>query len=78
MLPIGSIVVPFWGLPSRILNMNHKKGTTMGPVGTRNSKPREFWAVRGPRKTVGSGVERHANTTSPFFGCASFQDSRRA
>ena len=21
----GSLVVPFWGLPSRVLNMNHKK-----------------------------------------------------
>ena len=24
-LPIGSIVVPFWGLPYRILQMNPKK-----------------------------------------------------
>ena len=24
-LPIGSLVVPFLGLPYRILNMNHKK-----------------------------------------------------
>ena len=24
-LPIGSIVVPFWALPYRILNIDHKK-----------------------------------------------------
>ena len=35
-LPIGSIVVPFWGLPYRILNFNHKEGTTMEPIGRLN------------------------------------------
>ena len=29
-IPIGPIVVPFLGLPKRILNMNPPKGTTMG------------------------------------------------
>ena len=24
-VPIGSMVVPYWGLPYRILNINHKK-----------------------------------------------------
>ena len=29
-LPIGSLVVPFWGLPYRILNVNHKKELLRG------------------------------------------------
>ena len=32
-LPIGPIVVPFWGLPYRILVSEPQKGTTMGPLG---------------------------------------------
>ena len=35
-MPIGSIVVPFWGLPFRILNIElvkPKKGTTMETIG---------------------------------------------
>ena len=30
-LPIGSTVVPFWGLPYRILNTNHKKELLWSP-----------------------------------------------
>ena len=33
-LPRGSIVVPFWELPCRILNMNPKKENTLEPLGT--------------------------------------------
>ena len=29
-MPIGSLVVPFWGLPHRILNTNHKKELLRG------------------------------------------------
>ena len=32
-IPIGPIVLPFWGFPHRILIMNPKKGTTLGPMG---------------------------------------------
>ena len=33
-VPIGSIAVPFFGLPYTILNMKPQKGTTMEPIGS--------------------------------------------
>ena len=34
---LGSLVVPFLGVPYRVLNLNHTKGTAMEPMG--NPKP---------------------------------------
>ena len=31
-LPIGSIAVPFWGLPYRILHVKPSTGTTLEPI----------------------------------------------
>ena len=33
LVPIGPKVVPFLGIPYRILNMNLQNGTTLGPMG---------------------------------------------
>ena len=49
----------FWGLPCRILNINHKKGTTMQPMG----------------KGIGVRVLRPKVAVSCAFGTSYFASS---
>ena len=53
-IPIVSIVVPFWGLPCGILNIElvkPKKGTTMETTGTTDAVPNPSLAHAAPRRS---------------------------